>query len=85
MKVSYVPYDETYAALFAFCQITLNPTDFGGNQGWDAALFGQAVVQAQDYLNDHMGEIPEDQLETYFNMLDSYTIFYWSTENYSQG
>lgn len=79
-KVSYVPYSEDYANLFAFCEIELPTSDFGGNTGWDAAAFASAAVQAQDYLNDHWDDDQADLYESYFDMLDNYNIFYWSTE-----
>ena len=83
-RVSYVPFDQTYADLFAFCNITLETSDFGGNQGWYADDFNAAASQAFDYLNDHYDELydllGEDKLENYYNMLDNYSVFYWSTE-----
>ncbi len=79
-KVSYVPYSQDYADLFAFCNISLTVQDYGGNQGWDAALFSAAAIQAQDYLNDNWSDEQADTFETWFDMLDNYSIFYWSTE-----
>ena len=79
-KVSFVPFSEDYATLFAFCGITLDPTDFGGNSGWDAALFAAAAVEAQDYLNENWDDEQAELFEHYFEMLENYSVFYWSTE-----
>lgn len=79
-RVSYVPYSEDYATLFAFCGIDLPTEDFGGNQGWYADAFAQAAVQAQDYLNDNFTDENAEAFEHYFGLLESYNIFYWSTE-----
>lgn len=79
-KVSYVPYSEDYASLFVFCGISLPTADYGGTEGWDAAAFSAAAVAAQDYLNDNLTDENADQFETYFAMLENYSVFYWSTE-----
>ncbi len=81
-KVSYVPYDQDVADFFAMCGITLTPENFGGNQGWYAPAYAAACAQAEDYLNEHMDEFGEEELENYFNMLSNYNVFYWSTESY---
>ncbi|MBQ1361796.1 MAG: hypothetical protein IIY43_01955 [Oscillospiraceae bacterium] len=85
-KVSFVPYDSTYAALFEYCQVSIPTQDFGGQEGWDATAFASAVNAARTYLDEHY---PEDETEAaafedYYNMLDNYTVVYWSLENYQQ-
>lgn len=85
-KVSFVPYDQTYADLFAYCGVSIDTADFGGQQGWDATAFASAVNAARTYLDEHY---PEDEteaaaFENYYNMLDNYTVWYWSLENYQQ-
>lgn len=79
-RVSYVPYSQDYADLFAYCGIALATEDFGGNQGWYADDFAQAAVQAQDYLNENLTDENADTFEYYFGLLENYNIFYWSTE-----
>ena len=85
-KVSYVPYDDTYATLFAFCGVSIDTADFGGVKGWDATVFASAVNAARDYLDANYPEDEEAALafEEYYNMLDNYTVVYWSLENYQQ-
>ena len=78
-KVSYVPYSDDYAALFAFCGITLATQDYNGKEGWDAAQFASAAQQAWDYLIDHYDDDP-DLIDSYMDMLDNYSVAYWSTE-----
>ena len=79
-KVSYVPYSEVYADLFKFCGITLTTSDFGGNQGWDAAAFATAAIDAKEYLDEHWNDDQDETLENWYNMLDGYEVFFWSTE-----
>ena len=85
-KVSFVPYDSTYAALFEYCQVSISTQDFGGQEGWDAATFASAVNAARAYLDDNYPENEEAamQYESWYNMLDNYTVVYWSLENYQQ-
>ena len=83
-RVSFVPYSQTYADLFAFCGITLATSDFGGRQGWAADAFAAAATQAFDYLNNNYDDLletyTEDEIEEFYSMLDNYSVFYWSTE-----
>ena len=83
-KTSYVPYSEVFEELFAFCGISLPVADFGGKQGWLSSDFSAARIQAWDYLNNHYPddgtEAEQEQFETWFDMLDNYSVNYWSTE-----
>jgi len=84
-RVSYVPFDQDYATLFAFCGISLPTTDFGGKQGWDAELFSAAAIEAKEYLDNHWDDDQAETFETWFDKLDNYGVYYWSTESPTYG
>ena len=79
-RTSYVPYDEAYDALFAFCDITPPALyDFGGNRGWNYDEFSEARAAAQNYLIDHDNDPGFDA--TWIELLSSDpNPIYWSTE-----
>lgn len=83
-KVSYVPFSQDFADLFTFCGIDLPTADFGGKRGWAADLFAAAATQAFDYLNNNydqlLEQLGEETLEGWYDKLDNYSVFYWSTE-----
>lgn len=85
-RVSYVPYSQDFADVFAFCGIELPTSEYGPNTGWDAAAFSTARGQAKDYLDSlYDNDDPDDdvQADYYYDMLENgdYTVFYWSTES----
>lgn len=82
-KVAYVPYSEDYANLFSFCGISLPVGDYGGNQGWDAPSFSDALGQAWDYLIENPGGVDDATLDHWFELASGdYPVNYWSTEKY---
>ncbi len=80
-KVSYVPYSDDYAELFAYCNIDLPTEDFGGNRGWYADAFSNAAVQAQDYLYNNYSDENAETFDKFISLLDNYSVSYWSTES----
>jgi len=87
-KISYVPYDETIAAIFEILGISIKSADYGGNEGWSIVDYDQARSDAWDVLNsdDYIGGIDYDHDGTDdWDMIagiitGEYKVAYWSTE-----
>ena len=85
-KVAYIPYNETMAAIFSALGITLSPSDFGGQQGWDAEAFSTACADAWDALVDlnefdYNGDGIDDWDAAEALIHGNFTVMYWSTES----
>jgi|GEM_PF-5788341 len=80
-KYMYIPYDEAWDALFAFCGIDLTTYLFGDDEvvGWKQADFAAARAAAQDYLYDHEEDDGFD--DSWWTLLDSDpSPVFWSAE-----
>lgn len=79
---SYVIYNEDYAALFEFCELTVPTNSYGG---WDQSVFNNALEQAETILTNFFDDDDPDNdanADYYLNLIyeGNYEIFTWSTE-----